>query len=124
MGGWDGTTYKIYSFTDGFRTPAGCGTGDGVISRLLDIGGTELLDAKDQIGRTAREVASAAGEAGAEAEMDQWAAQRAAWEEEHPKKTWILQCIRRALQCTIMQATCTAMHLLQANFIPMLKHFK
>ena len=42
----------------------------------------------------------------------------------HPKKTWILQCIRSALQYTIMKARCTAVHIMQALFIPMLEHFK
>ena len=42
----------------------------------------------------------------------------------HPKKTWILQCIRSALQYTIMKARCTAVHIMQAHFIPMLEHFK
>ena len=42
----------------------------------------------------------------------------------HPKNTWILDCRNLALQCMVMKAKCTALHLVQAHFTPMLTLFK
>jgi hypothetical protein len=74
---------------------AHCNTGGGVVGRLLDVGGQELLDLKNgDDGQTARELAAAHGHTAVVAEIDSWVAQQAAWEEEGARNASLIAAAR------------------------------
>ena len=69
-------------------------TTGGVISRLLALGGRELLEQKYEGGQTARELATAKGHTDAVAEIDRWVAQQAAWEQAEARTSSFLAAAR------------------------------
>jgi hypothetical protein len=63
-----------------------CNTGGGVFSRLLDMGGQELLDKKTSAGHTARELAAAKSHTNVVAEIDRWVEAKRGAEAEQARK--------------------------------------
>ena len=63
-----------------------CNTGGCVVSRLLAIGGQELLDKKTSAGQTARELAAAKSHTNVVAEIDRWAEAKRGAEAEQARK--------------------------------------
>jgi hypothetical protein len=63
-----------------------CNTGGGVVSRLLAIGGQDLLDKKTSAGHTARELVVAKSHTNVVAEIDCWAEAKRAAEAEQAQK--------------------------------------
>jgi hypothetical protein len=63
-----------------------CNTGGGVASRLLAIGGQDLLDKKTSAGHTARELAAAKNHTNVVAEIDRWAEAKRGAEAEQARK--------------------------------------
>ena len=71
-----------------------CNARGGVVSRLLAIGGQELLDMKDSNGKTARELAAAKSHTDVVAEIDRWVEQQAAWEQEGARNASLIAAAR------------------------------
>ena len=94
--GWSDVVITISSSTGtALHLAAHCNTGGGVVGRLLDVGGQELLDWKNgDDGQTARELAAAHGHTAVVAEIDSWVAQQAAWEEEGARNASLIAAAR------------------------------
>ena len=73
---------------------ARCNAGGGVVSRLLHVGGQELLAMADRDGKTARQLAADLGHDDVLSEIDRWAAQEAAWGQEATRNASLIAAAR------------------------------
>jgi DNA-binding beta-propeller fold protein YncE len=81
---------KVTTVGTPLHVAALCPAHGGVVSRLLAIGGQELLDMKSSDGKTARELAAAKSHTDVVAEIDSWVAQQAAWKQEEARNASLI----------------------------------